>query len=97
LLAATRLPGNIDLGPSQWDNPTMIVTLDSKHRLTLPTALMPARPGQSFDAQFDADEDAVIFRRLPEKEDWMQVLAQCPVSMDDLPSRRRELPRKRRL
>jgi hypothetical protein len=75
----------------------VILTLDSKRRLTIPTALMPAQPGQSFDAQFDADEDAVIFRRLPEKEDWLEVLADCPVSMDDLPDRRRDLPKKRRL
>ena len=75
----------------------MIVTLDSKRRLTLPAALIPARPGQSFDARFDADEDALIFRRLPGKEDWLEVLAECPVPMDDVPSRRRELPRKRKL
>src|ERR1700686_5397048 len=87
----------IDPGHARWDNPTMIVTLDSKRRLTLPTALMPAQPGQSFEAQFDADEDAVIFRRLPEREDWLDVLADCPVPMDDVPPRRRELPRKRRL
>lgn len=75
----------------------MIVTLDSKRRITLPVALLDARPGQSFDARFDADEDALVFRRLPEKEDWLDVLAQCPVAMDDVPRRRRELPRKRAL
>lgn len=75
----------------------MIVTLDSKRRITLPAALLAARPGQSFDARFDADEDALIFRRLPDKEDWLEVLAQCPVAMDDLPVRRREPPRKRAL
>ncbi len=88
---------SIDPGHARWDNPTMIVTLDSKRRLTLPTALMPAQPGQSFEARFDADEDAVTFRRLPEREDWLDVLADCPVPMDDVPPRRRELPRKRRL
>jgi len=75
----------------------MIVILDSKRRLTLPTALLPARPGQTFDARFDADEDALIFRRLPDSEDWLDVLAQCPVPMDDIPPRRRELPKKRKL
>ena len=75
----------------------MIVTLDSKHRLTLPKALMPARAGQSFDARFDEDEDAVIFRRLPEKKNWMEVLSACPVSMDDVPPRSRQLPKKRKL
>ena len=87
----------IDTIWSRWDNPTMIVTLDSKRRLTLPAALLPAEPGQSFDVRFDADEDALIFRRLPEREDWLEVLAECPVPMDDLPKRRREFPKKRRL
>lgn len=75
----------------------MIITLDSKRRLTLPAALMPARPGQSFDVRFDADEDALVFRRLPDKEDWLEVLAACPVPMDELPARRRELPKKPKL
>jgi hypothetical protein len=75
----------------------MILTLDSKRRLTLPASLIAAKPGQTFDAHFDADEDALIFRRMPEKEDWLEVLAECPVPMDDVPGRRREPPRKRRL
>lgn len=75
----------------------MIVTLDSKRRLTLPAALMPARPGQTFDARFDAEEDALIFRRLPDRENWLDVLAECPVPMDDIPPRRREPPRRRNL
>jgi len=88
---------SLDTIPSWWDNPTMIVKLDSKRRLTLPAALIRTQPGQSFDVRFDADEDALIFRRLPEAEDWLQVLAECPVPIDDLPPRRRELPRKRKL
>lgn len=74
----------------------MILVLDSKRRLTLPTALISARPGQQFDVRFDADEDVLLVRRLPDKEDWLEVLAQCPVSMDDVPHRRRELPKKPR-
>lgn len=75
----------------------MIIKLDSKRRLTLPASLLPARPGQSFEARFDAEEEALILRPLPEKEDWLQVLSECPVAMDDVPSRRRELPKKRKL
>ncbi len=75
----------------------MTVTLDSKRRLTLPASLLSSKPGQVFDARYDADEDALIFRRLPAKEDWLKVLAQCPTPMDDLPARRRELPKKRKL
>ena len=75
----------------------MIITLDSKRRLTLPATLLLSRPGQRFEARFDAEEDALIFRRLPAKADWLEVLADCPVPMDDLPPRRRELPRRRKL
>jgi hypothetical protein len=89
----------VDLLGAKWDNPTVIVTLDSKRRLTVPASLAPASPGEYFDACFDAEEDAIVFRRLPErgKEDWLAVLKQCPVSMDDIPSRRRERPRRRKL
>jgi hypothetical protein len=82
---------------TRWDNPTMIVTLDSKRRLTVPTSLAPASPGEYFDAQFDAEEDAIVFRRLPGKEDWLAVLKECPVSMDDVRPRRREMARRRKL
>jgi hypothetical protein len=75
----------------------MIVTLDSKRRLTVPAALAPASPGEYFDARFDAEEDAIVFRRLAGKEDWLTVLKECPVSMDDVPPRRRETSRRRKL
>ena len=75
----------------------MIVRLDSKRRLTVPTSLAPASPGEYFDAQFDEEEDAIVFRRLAGKEDWLAVLKECPVSMDDVPPRRREVPRRRKL
>ncbi len=75
----------------------MIITLDSKRRLTVPTSLAPATPGEYFDAQFDAEEDAIVFRRLSGKEDWLTVLKECPVSMDDVPPRKRALPRRRKL
>ena len=75
----------------------MVVILDSKRRLTVPVALAPASPGDNFDARFDAEEDAIVFRRLAGKEDWLAVLKECPVSMDDVPSRRRETARRRKL
>ena len=83
----------------RWDNPTMIVTLDSKRRLTVPASLAPTTPGEYFDAHFDVEEDAIVFRRLPKKgkEDWISVLKECPVSMDDIPGRRRERARRRNL
>jgi hypothetical protein len=82
---------------AEWDNPTMIVTLDSKRRLTVPATLAPASPDEYFDAQFDAEEDAIVFRRLAGKEDWLAVLKECPVSLDDVQPRRREMARRRKL
>ena len=75
----------------------MIVTLDAKRRLTVPLALAPAVPGDYFDARFDADEDTLVFRRIATNSDWLAVLKECPVSMDDVPPRRREFPRRRKL
>ena len=75
----------------------MIVTLDAKRRLTVPTVLAPAKPGDYFDARFDAEEDALVFRRLAGKENWLTVLKACPVSPDDVPPRRRTPARRRKL
>jgi hypothetical protein len=71
----------------------MILTLDAKRRLTLPASLVLAQPGDHFQAEFDAEEDAVIFRRIAKKADWLNILKGCPVKMDDLPPRRREYPK----
>ena len=67
----------------------MIVTLDSKRRLTVPAAV-PAKPGDHFLVDFDAEEDALMCRRIASKPNWLKVLKACPVYMDDLPPRRRE-------
>ena len=75
----------------------MIVTLDDKRRLTVPVGLAPAAPGDAFEARFDAEEDAIVFRRIKRGRSWLAVLKACPVPMDDLPPRSREYPRKRRL
>jgi hypothetical protein len=75
----------------------MIVTLDSKRRLPVPAALAPTAPGEYFDARFDPEEDAIVFRRLAGKEDWLTVLKECPVSIEGVPPRRRETARRRKL
>jgi hypothetical protein len=80
-----------------WDNPTMVITLDAKRRLTVPAALAPAQPGDYFDAHFDAEEDTLVFRRLAGREDWLEVLKACPVSPDDVPPRRRASAKRRKL
>ncbi|HTB63886.1 MAG TPA: hypothetical protein VK737_09875 [Opitutales bacterium] len=74
----------------------MIVILDNKRHLTLPMALGPAKPGERFEANFDAEEDAFVFRRIAAKPNWLEILKQCPVPMNDLPPRRREFPRRRK-
>ena len=75
----------------------MILTLDAKRRLTVPAALAPAAPGDAFEARFDADENEIVFRRIAGAGDWLAVLGECPVSMDDLPRRRRQPARRRRI
>jgi hypothetical protein len=73
----------------------MIVTLDAKRRLTVPVGLAPASPGDCFDARFDAEEDALVVRRLPRKEGWLSILKACPSSANDVPPRRRAPARRR--
>ena len=75
----------------------MIVTLDDKRRVSIPTSLAPASPGDQFDVSFDAEEDVVTLRRVAKKLDWLEVLKACPVPMDDLPPRSRQLPKKLKL
>jgi hypothetical protein len=75
----------------------MIVTLDAKRRFTVPVALAPASPGDAFEARFDAEEHEIVFRRIVDTEDWLAVLSECPVSMDDMPPRRKERARRRRI
>ena len=75
----------------------MILTLDAKRRLTVPATLAPAEPGDHFIAEFDPEEDAIVFRRIAKRADWLAVLRACPVEMDDVPQRSRQLPERRRL
>lgn len=75
----------------------MILTLDDKRRLTVPASLAPARPGDHFKAVFDAEEDTLIFRRVAKRAEWLAVLKSCPVPMGDLPPRRREYAKRRKL
>ena len=73
----------------------MFVKLDAKRRLRVPAGLAPVEPGDRFEATFDAGEDTISFRRLPRKQDWLEVLQECPVPMDDLPPRGHEAARRR--
>jgi hypothetical protein len=75
----------------------MILTLDAKRRLTLPATLIEAAPGDHFEALFDPEEDAIVFRRLSRNADWLTVLKECPVKMGDLPPRSREFPKRPKL
>jgi len=75
----------------------MIVTLDAKRRLTVPVSLAPTAPGDYFEARFDDEEDTLVFRKLAGKENWLTVMKACPVSLDDIPPRRKALPKRRAL
>ncbi len=75
----------------------MILTLDAKRRLTVPATLAPATPGDAFEARFDSEENEIVFRRIEGVGDWLAVLSECPVSMDDVPRRRKEPAKRRRL
>ena len=76
----------------------MIITLDAKRRFSIPTTLAPASPGDAFDARYDEDEDEIVLRRVKRKtKSWLAVLKACPVPMDDLPARSRELAKKLKL
>lgn len=75
----------------------MILTLDAKRRFSIPAALAPASPGDAFDARYDRDEDEIVLRRVKRKSNWLEVWKKCPVAMDDLPPRSREMPRKLKL
>ncbi len=71
----------------------MIVTLDEQHRLVVPATVCKTDVGEQFDAVFDEDQAAIVFRRVVPQEDWFDVMSACPVEMDDLPARSRELPK----
>jgi hypothetical protein len=90
-------PDGLEPDDEVWDDPTVILKLDAKRRLTIPAVLTPASPGDYFDTAFDAEEDALVFRRLAGKENWLTVLKACPVSPDDVPPRRRAPARRRKL
>jgi bifunctional DNA-binding transcriptional regulator/antitoxin component of YhaV-PrlF toxin-antitoxin module len=66
------------------------MTMDAKRRLTVPASLASAQPGDVFEVTIDSEEDAIVFRRINRDTDWLAVLEQCPVPLDDLPPRRRE-------
>jgi hypothetical protein len=87
-----------------WDDPTMLLKLDSKRRLTIPAKLAPFNPGDYFAVFYDKDDDEITFKRVnlrklkkKRKTNWLEVLKQCPTSMDDIPPRSRELPKKLKL
>lgn len=72
----------------------MILTLDAKRRLSIPVGLAPASPGDIFEALYDEEDDEIVLRRVKRaRRSWLEVMKECPVPMDDLPRRSRELPK----
>jgi hypothetical protein len=43
---------------------------------------------------FDANKDVAACRRVNRKANWLKVWKKCPVPIDDVPRRNRELPKK---
>jgi bifunctional DNA-binding transcriptional regulator/antitoxin component of YhaV-PrlF toxin-antitoxin module len=76
-----------------WESPTVYVTMDAKRRLTVPVAAHDFSPGDTFEAHFDPEESEIVFRRVNTRENWVEVMLRCPIPMDDLPPRSRELPK----
>jgi len=83
----------IDNLPTLWEYPTMLITMDAKRRLTVPAAAGDFKPGDVFEANFDPEESEIVFRRINKDQNWVDVMLRCPVPMDDLPPRSRELPK----
>ena len=75
----------------------MILVMDAKRRLSVPANLAPAQPGDHFRAEFDADDDAIVFRRIARAGNWLKILRACPVRIMGLPARSRELPKRLKL
>ena len=75
----------------------MLLKLDSKRRRTIPAKLGPATPGDYFEAFYNEDEDEIIFKRVKRKKNWLEVWKKCPIPMNDVPPRSRELPKKIKL
>jgi hypothetical protein len=69
-----------------WNRFVVIVTLDAKRRFNIPADLITVKPGDQFEATFDADEDVVTLRRLKRKQNWLSVWKKCPIPMDDVPN-----------
>jgi len=70
----------------------VLVTLDANRGLTVPAGFSAAKPGDVFEAEYDPEEDTLIFRRPARRQDWLTVLEECPVPMDDFPPRRHATP-----
>jgi hypothetical protein len=62
-----------------------------KRRCDNPAMILP---GDQFDAGFEADDGAITLRRIKRRTKWVDIWKQCPVPMDDLPPRSREMPKK---
>jgi hypothetical protein len=75
----------------------MILTLDEKRRVYIPVALAPISPGDRFNATFHPEENAVILRRIQRKSNWLDVWKECPVPMDDLAGRSREIRNRKKV
>jgi hypothetical protein len=63
------MPSSVDSIRGWWDKLTVLVILDAKRRLTVLASLASVEPGDRFVAEFDPDEDAIVFRRIGKNPD----------------------------
>jgi len=77
----------------QTKRTAMLITMDAKRRLTVPAVAEDFRPGDTFEARFDLEESEIVFRKINTRESWVDVMMRCPVPIDDLSARSRELPK----
>jgi hypothetical protein len=71
----------------------MLIRMDAKRRLTVPASAEDFKPGDTFEANFDLEESEIVFRKVNKDQSWVDVMLRCPIPMDDLPPRSRELPK----
>jgi hypothetical protein len=64
----------------------MLITMNAKHRLTVPAAVEGFKPGDTFEVRFDLEEGEIVFRKINTRENWVDVMLACPYPMDDLPA-----------
>jgi bifunctional DNA-binding transcriptional regulator/antitoxin component of YhaV-PrlF toxin-antitoxin module len=62
----------------------VIVVVDSEGRLAIPQSLGQVLPGEPFEVSAGDADGTMVLRRAGVKADWLEVLKECPIPMDDI-------------